>query len=190
MFRLNPPAAAQPHSMILAIDDATFSAMGGVRAYRSMLANALELLAPAPPKVVAIDMVLADKEDPQEDDRLRRAMQATQNLVLVAHLQNDRWENPLDEFRHAATALGHNRADELSRDGVTRQIPLEERTEQERHWALALETFRLARGQRILESPDDLQIGTEIIPAPHATGRSVRVLFSRIRCRKFRSWIW
>jgi signal transduction histidine kinase len=182
-FRLNPPVSTQPHSIILAIDDATFSAMGGVRAYRTMLARALELLEPVQPKVVAIDMVLADKEDaPEEDDRLRRAMQATRNLVLVAHLnQNGRWEDPLDEFRLSATALGHDRADELSRDGVTRHIPLEERTGRERHWALGLETFRLARGERILESPDDLQIGNEIVPAPRTSDsdRALRVLFSR-----------
>ncbi len=181
MFRLNPPAPAPTHSLILAIDDATFSAMGGVRAYRTMLARALELLAPVQPKVIAIDMVLADKEDALEDDRLRRAMQATKNLVLVAHLQNGRWEDPLNEFRQAATALGHDRADELSRDGVTRHIPLEERTDQERHWALGLETFRLVRGDRILESPDDLQIGSEVIPAPRTadSDRALRVLFSR-----------
>jgi signal transduction histidine kinase len=179
MFRLHPPAAIQPHSLILAIDDPTYAAMGGVRAYRTMLARALELLASAQAKVVAIDMVLADKEDPAEDDRLRRAMQATKNLVLVAHLQNGHWEDPLDPFRQAAIALGHDRADELSRDGVTRQIPLEERSERERHWALALETFRLARGQNILESPDDLQVGTEVIPASRASDRALRVLFTR-----------
>jgi signal transduction histidine kinase len=181
MFRLHPPPAAQPNCIILAIDDATYGAMGGVRAYRTMLAKALELLAPAQPKVVAIDMVLADKEDAPEDDRLLRAMQSTKNLVLVAHLQNGVWEDPLDKFRRAATALGHDRADERSRDGVTRQIPLEERTERERHWALALETFRLARGQRILESPGDLQVGNEVIPAPRTAdnNRSLRVLFSR-----------
>jgi signal transduction histidine kinase len=180
MFRLNPPVPAQPHSLILAIDDATFGALGGVRAYRSMLAEALERLAPAQPKVVAIDMVLTDHADKPEDDRLARAMRATKNLVLATHLpQNGRWENPLDEFRSAATALGHNRADELSRDGVTRLIPLEERTDMERHWALALETFRLARGERILESPDDLQIGNEVIPAPRKSNRALRVLFTR-----------
>ncbi|MGP0074023.1 MAG: CHASE2 domain-containing protein [Bryobacteraceae bacterium] len=181
MFRLHPPVLTQPHSLILAIDDATFSALGGVRAYRTMLARALELLAPVQPKVVAIDMVLADKADSPEDDRLRRAMQATRNLVLVAHLQiqNGHWEDPLDEFRRAATALGHDRADELSRDGVTRHIPLELRADRERHWALALETFRLARGAQILESPDDLQIGSEIIPAPLSSDRALRVLFTR-----------
>jgi len=181
MFRLNPPAAARPHCLILAIDDASFSAMGGVRAYRTMLAKALELLAPAQPKVVAIDMVLADKEDAPEDDRLLRAMQATKNLVLVAHLQGGRWEDPIEDFRRTATALGHDRADELSRDGVTRAIPLEERTEHERHWALAVEAFRLSQGQRILESPDDLQIGNEVIPARRTpdSDRALRVLFVR-----------
>lgn len=179
MFRAHPPALPHSHSAILAIDDATYHAMGGVRAYRTMLARALELLAPAQPKVVAIDMVLADKEDQPEDDRLSRAMRSAKNLVLVAHLQDGRWENPLDEFRRAAAALGHDRADELSRDGVTRQIPLELRAGRERHWALALETFRLARGQPILESPGDLQIGNEIIPAPRSTDRALRVLFTR-----------
>jgi signal transduction histidine kinase len=179
MFRLNPPPASQPHALILAIDDATYGAMGGVRAYRSMLARALDLLAPVQPKVVAIDMVLADRADKPEDDRLSRAMLATPNLVLATHLQGGRWENPIPDFRRAAAALGHNRADELSRDGVTRQIPLEERTAQERHWALALEAFRLARGGRIIESPDDLQIGSELIPAPRSSDRSLRVLFTR-----------
>jgi signal transduction histidine kinase len=187
MFRLHPPAAFSPHCLILAIDDATFGQMGGVGAYRTMLAKALELLAPAHPKVVAVDMLLADPGNPAEDARLLHAMQglgpmeATKKLVLATHLENGRWENPLDGFRHAATALGHDRADELSRDGVTRQIPLEERTERERHWALALETFRLARGQRILESPEDLQVGDEVIPAARTaeSGRALRVLYSR-----------
>ncbi len=183
MFRLHPPEATVPHSMILAIDDATFAAMGGVRAYRTMLAQALETLAPAGPKVVAIDMVLADRTDRADDDRLSRAMQGTKNLVLVSHLkngsQNVRWEDPIEEFRRSAAGLGHNQADEYSRDGVTRKIPLEERAAGERHWALALEAFRLAGGARILESPEDLQVGPEIIPAPRSTNRALRVMFTR-----------
>ncbi len=181
MFRLHPPqAGGAAHCLILGIDDATFSAMGGVRAYRSMLARALELLAPGQPKVVAVDMVLADPGDPAEDARLVHAMQSTKNLVLATHLENGRWENPLDGFRAAAAALGHDRADEHSRDGVTRQIPLEERAGRERHWALALETFRLARGQRILESPEDLQLGAEVIPAARTAenDRGLRVLYT------------
>ncbi len=181
MFRLFPPATTKPHSIILAIDDATFSALGGVREYRSMLAKALELLAPAHPKVVAIDVVLADKQDASEDDPLERAMQATNNLVLVAHLEGNRWEDPLDRFARWSKGIGHDTADENSRDGVTREIPLEERTAKIRHWALALEAFRLARGEKILESPEDLQIGNELIPAARTAhgNRPLRVLFTK-----------
>jgi signal transduction histidine kinase len=78
--------------------------------------------------------------------------------------------------------VGHDKADENSRDGVTRQIPLEERTAQERYWALALEAFRVARNQKvIIESPQDLQVGSEIIPAARTDqgNRPLRVLFSR-----------
>jgi signal transduction histidine kinase len=179
MYRANPPAVPHSHAAILAIDDATFHAMGGVRAYRTMLARALELLEPARPSVIAIDMILADKEDQPEDDRLSRALQSVKNLVLVAHLQSGQWELPLEQFRRASAALGHDRADEFSRDGVTREIPLELRAGRERHWALALETFRLARARPILESPNDLQIGNEVIPAPRSTDRALRVLFTR-----------
>lgn len=180
MFRLHPPAAAKPRCIILAIDDATFGAMGGVREYRTMLAKALDLIAPGHPQVVGIDMVLADQEVPSEDDPLERAMQATKNLVLVAHLADQRWENPLPRFARWAAAVGHDKADELSRDGVTRQIPLEQRTATERHWALALEAFRLSKGTRILESPEDIQIGNEVIPAARTKqgNRPLRVLYS------------
>ena len=180
MFRLNPPAAAPAHSMILAIDDATYGAMGGVRGYRAMLAKGLELLRTARPKAVAIDVILTDRED-EVDGNLERAMQGAPNLVLATHLENGRWENPLPRFLRYATALGHDQADELSRDGVTRQIPLEQISGGERYWSLALEAFRLAGNQRIVESPEDVQVGSLVIPAARnaAGDRPVRVLFTR-----------
>ncbi len=181
MFRLNPPKPAPAHSIILAIDDATYGAMGGVRAYRTMLARGLELLRSAGAKAIAIDVILADKEDEPEDARLERAIEGTPNLVLATHLENGRWENPLPRFLHQATALGHDQADELSPDGVTREIPLEQRSGGERHWSLALEAFRLAGNERMLESPEDVQVGNMVIPAArNAEGdRPVRVLFTR-----------
>jgi signal transduction histidine kinase len=181
MFRRFPPSAIEPHCIILAIDDATLGAMGSQREYRTILATGLQLLAAAQPKVVAIDMVLEDQAGASEDDPLERAMQATKNLVLVAHLAGERWEHPLPRFAKWAAAVGHDKADELSHDGVTRQIPLEQRTARERHWALALEAFRLARGQRILETPEDIQIGNLVIPAARtqSENRPLRVLYSK-----------
>jgi signal transduction histidine kinase len=181
MFRLDPPAATSSHCVILAIDDATFNSMGGVGGYRSMWAKAFDLVKHAKPKAVALDVVLSDPwKDPAEDQRLDRAMQGVNNLVLAAHWDNGRWEDPLAIFRQHAAAVGHDGADELSADGVTREIPLEERTAAERHWSLALEAFRLARGAPILESPSDLQVGDELIPAARTaeSDRGLRVLYA------------
>jgi len=187
MFRLDPPAGGSSHSVILAIDDATFNVMGGVGGYRTMWVKAFDLVKRANPKAVALDVVLSDPwKDPAEDQRLDRAMQDVSNLILAAHLDplqlgSGRWEDPLPLFRQHAAAVGHDGADELSSDGVTREIPLEERTAAERHWSLALEAFRLARGAQILESPSDLEVGDEVIPAPRAgsVGRPLRVLYTR-----------
>lgn len=179
MFRHFPPPLANPHCMILAIDDDTLGAMGTQSEYRTIVATGLELLAAGNPKVVGIDMVLADKAASTKDDRLERAMKGAKNLVLVAHMVNQRWQNPLPMFARWAAAVGHDTADQHSNDGVTRQIPLEQRTARERHWALALEAFRLAKGERILESPEDIQIGSEVIPAARAHDRLLRVLYSQ-----------
>ena len=182
MFRLHPPAGGPAHSVILAIDDETFNSMGGVGGYRKMWTSAFELVKLSHPKAVALDVVLADPwSDPAQDQRLEQAMRGIPNLVLAAHLANGRWEDPLPLFREHAAALGHDRADELSSDGVTREIPLEEHSGLERHWALALEAFRLARGgARILESPADIEIKDEVIPAPRTAtaNRPLRVLYT------------
>ena len=75
MFRLDPPAPAPSHAVILAIDDDTFTSMGGVGGYRSMWAQAFDLVKRANPKAVALDGVLSDPwKDPAEDQRLERAM--------------------------------------------------------------------------------------------------------------------
>ena len=182
MFRLHPPVLRPSHAVILAIDDDTFNSMGGVGGYRGMWAQAFDLVKLASPKAVALDVVLSDPwKDPAEDQRLDRAMQGVNNLVLAAHLDKGRWEDPLPIFRQHAAAVGHDGADELSSDGVTREIPLEERTAAERHWSLALEAFRLAEGARIIESPNDVQVGSEVVPAPRAgsVGRPLRVLYTR-----------
>jgi signal transduction histidine kinase len=182
MFRLHPPALGAPQSVVVGIDDATYNALGGDRSKRSMLATALESLAPAHPKAVAIDLLLADVQDSAEDHRLEQAMHATPNLVLVTDRGEGGWQNPLPGFRRYAAGVGHDKSDENSRDGVTRQIPLEERTERERYWALGLEAFRVAREQRVIvESPQDLQIGSETIPAARTDegNRPLRVLFTR-----------
>src|ERR1051325_4755856 len=70
-------------------------------------------------------------------------------VVLAAALEaggnseeSRRWLDPLPPFALAATAVGHVHADPDG-DGVSREVLLEKQGDNERHWALALECFRI-----------------------------------------------
>src|ERR1700730_2613083 len=61
MFQRMPPKAGPQQSIILAIDDATLRDLGGMGHIRGSLAAGLRKLAAAKPKVVAVDIILADR---------------------------------------------------------------------------------------------------------------------------------
>ncbi len=182
MFRLHRFAPWQPESAILAIDEGSLSQFGGVTGLRAMLAGALERLSTAQPKAVVVDLTLTDRGgDPREDDRLEAAMRGTRNLVLASEMlpSGESWQDPLPRFRQWAAAVGHVHAAPGEYDGVDRQIPLEKAAlNRQRRWALSLEAFRLARGVgRIVESPEDLQVGGRLIPARREDARAVFIRF-------------
>lgn len=179
MFRLYQPAPWRTESALLAIDERTLSSCGGIHGIRKPLAAALRLVAAARPKAVAVDVILADKGDPQADAALVAAFHATPNLVLSSELLDDGFEYPLQEFREQAAALGHVHALPDKNDAITRAIPLEKHYGRDRLWALSLEAFRLSRGvDRATESPADVTIGDTVIPIPASgDGRLMRVRF-------------
>jgi signal transduction histidine kinase len=168
LFGLYPQPNRTPQSAVLAIDEETFrNTPGGTRRIRTVLAEALELIAPVAPRAVGIDVILADEGDRAEDVRLAHAMCSTHNLVLPCDLAGSRWEDSIPMFRSCAAAVGHIHADRNKYDNVSRLIPLEQTAPGDRRWALALEAFRLARGgQPVTESPDDIEVGGVVIPAP------------------------
>ena len=179
LLRQNPPAPIATQAVIAAIDDATLTSMGGPRRMRSILSEALERIAAAQPQVVALDVILHDPGDPHEDARLSRAIAANRNIILPTNLDGGRWEDPEPAFIPQGALLGHIKADETSRDGVTRAIPLEKSAGRKRRWAMALEAFRIAKGAKfILESPNDIQVGDEVIPARYAQDRLLRIFYS------------
>lgn len=147
MYRAYRPPAIQPESVVLAIDELTLVQCGGIRGIRRPIAEALRILAPAKPKVVAIDVILADKGDEVGDAALSAALHATPNLVLSTELiDGDRiWEDPRPEFMGKAK-LGHVSAVPDKEDMVTRKILLYQHSAREQRGALALEAFLLSRG--------------------------------------------
>ena len=167
LFRQYPQRFSPSQSVILDIDEATLSAVGGMRHIRGPLAKALTLVAAARPKAVAVDVILTDRGDPTEDSELADALCRTPNLVLSSLLMDNpvRWEDPKPEFARCAAKIGHVHAEPDENDSITRSIPLIKRAGRDQRWAIALAAFSLSRGVAIpLQTPTDVQIGGVIIP--------------------------
>ncbi|HEV2445536.1 MAG TPA: ATP-binding protein, partial [Candidatus Sulfopaludibacter sp.] len=177
-------------SVVLAIDEAALQQFGGMAGMRKPLADALRIVSNARPKAVAIDVILADRiADTAASDALARALCGVPNLVLDAELVENRWEMPLAEFLTCHPALGHVSAAPDGNDSITRAIPLQKVAGVTRLWALSLEAFARSRGVRdIVESPTDLQVGSNLVPIPltqkpwwtssgHDTGRFLRIRY-------------
>jgi signal transduction histidine kinase len=179
VFRLHEPKHWQTSSAILAIDEASLAAFGGVRGVRQALAQGLTKLAPAHPRVVAVDVILADATDEASDSALEVAFRQTQRLVLSCDLLPDgtEWDDPAPRFRRYAAAVGHVHADLDKFDGISRELPLERATATDRRWALAIEAFRVSREGSILETPNDLEVAGVTIPASFSSGRDLRIRY-------------
>lgn len=181
LVRWLPDTPATPSiSTLIAIDEETLGRHGGMRALRPIVAEILEQLAKSPPKVVAIDLTLADKGDAVEDARLAEAMSALPGVVLAAEIRSTgrEWELPSPAFATAVSATGHVHAAPDPMDSVCRSIPLEKAVDRQRYWALSLEAYRLWRSEPyVLETPESLVVGSVEIPSSREDGRLLRIRF-------------
>ena len=178
LFRLEPPAAWQPSSIVLALDERTLSEYGGLIGMRAAVANGLSKIAAAGPAAVAVDMILA--EPGAADAALEHAFSDTKNLVLACDMKPDGsgWEEPIERFRKHAVAVGHVHADLDKYDAVSRSLPLEKAAGRDRRWALSLEAFRVLRAADVVETPDELVIGNVRIPSRIEDGRVIRIRYA------------
>lgn len=175
-FRLHQPAPHQVGSAILGIDEATLREFGGVGGIRRALARGLTAVASAKPKVIAVDVILA--EPSRDDDLLEAAFRKTPGLVLSSDLLNSgEWDDPIPRFRKLARGIGQVHAELDRYDAVSRKLPLEKIAGHERRWALALEAFRVERNGRITESPDFLDVANVRIPARRNEGRLMAIRY-------------
>ena len=178
IFLLYQPPSWQTESIVLAIDEPSLSAYGGLPGLRLALAEGLQRIAPAAPRAVAVDVIPADNTaDEPAAAALEGAFRATHNLVLPCDLTaRSGWDDPLPRFRRWAAAVGHVHLD-LDPDGVGRTLALEKAAGHDRRWALSLEAFRVSRGATILETPRELEVGNLRIPAAIGAGRNMRIRF-------------
>lgn len=177
MFRLLRPPSPAPQTAVLAIDEETLQTGGGVRRMRTILAAALERLRAAGPRAVAVDLLLADRGEEAEDQRLEDALRSSARAVLACDLlpQGGAWEDPLPRFRRAALGTGHVHAEP---DPVSREVLLHKVAGRDRRWALALETYRAAHGVPLIEeTPHELRAGPLTIPASNRQDRALLIRY-------------
>ncbi len=164
IFVLYQPTQAPPESIILAADDDSLQAFGGLLGMRKAFARGLQQIRAVRPRAVALDVTLSDVG--LDDDELEASFQATPRLILpCVLLEGGRWSDPIPRFRQWAAALGQVHTLPNKLDAVVREINLEKATPRDRRWALALEAYRVSRHTEIIESPDSLLVGDVTIPS-------------------------
>ena len=175
------PGGAAGNIVLVAIDDRTAARYGPLPLPRPLLAESLRRIAVLEPKVLAIDLLLA--EPTPHDGELARALQLFPGVVLSSALESDpgaagRWIMPLPALRGPGAAVGHVHASPDA-DGVVRSILLSKVAEKRRYWALGLETARLALGAgRSVESKEFLQLGPVRLPAPERDQRRLIINYA------------
>lgn len=182
LFRLEQPAPWEPGSIILAIDEATMAKYGGNNGIRGALAAGLRHISAVRPASVAVDVILGDATTEAADAGLEAAFAATPKLVLACYLLRDgTWSDPIPRFGKQAAAVGHVHANFDKFDSVYRDAPLMKVSGHTRRWALPLEAFRVALGVQIVESPEDLLVGTVRVPSSlhdeFSDGRTLRIRY-------------
>jgi signal transduction histidine kinase len=178
MFRLHPTPPHKLRSALLVFDDRSLSQNGGMRGLRNALADGLERLGTVNPRVVAIDITLAEADEETADERLQAALRKLSNVVLPCDLITGGWQEPYERFRKTAAAVGHVHADPDPLDSVTRHIPLQKAFDRQRRWAMSFEAFRLSLGGgAVIESPSELQVGERTIPVNRDPSHPLRIRF-------------
>lgn len=180
LLRLSPPppGSVSDNLVLLAIDDQTVSRYGPLPLRRAVVAEALNRIASAKPKVLAVDVLLSEKTRETDDAGLADALRRFPRVVLATALeatqdsQYPRWLTPLPAFQRYAFALGHVHF-EPDRDGLARTLLLTKANADDRYWSLGFETFRAALGTRELptEYPKELRVGSRFVPAADSNGR-------------------
>ncbi|MDP2999079.1 MAG: CHASE2 domain-containing protein [Bryobacterales bacterium] len=177
---LASPTIAQV--VLAAIDDRTAARYGPLPLDRGRLAEGLEILAQAHPRVLVLDLLIAEPGDPQSDERLVRAVRQFPKVVLGAALESDteerpRWILPLPHLV-AGHSVAHVHA-APDADGDVRSVLLLKEGAGRRFWALGLEAVRLAlSSDRPLEASGSVVLGAIHIPAPERDSRWMAIHYA------------
>ena len=163
LMRARGPLPPPADIIIVAIDEPSLARLGRFPWPRDKIARAIEIIASAQPKVIALDVLYSEPTIDAQDTALAEAMARARNTVVAAQLveaigakgaHQAQWLRPLPAFEQAAAAVGHINVS-TEADGAARELPLR-KADNEGHalWSLAVETVRVADGGNAREPLD------------------------------------
>jgi signal transduction histidine kinase/CHASE2 domain-containing sensor protein len=168
---------------IVAIDEASIARFGRFPWTRTLAARAIDNLAAAQPRAIAVDILYIDPTTPADDAALARSIGQAGNVVVAAQLADSPaggspvWLLPLPGIQQAAAATGHVNVSTES-EGIGRQVLVREANDAgETFRAMAVEAVRVGDRvpeEAVIDTPGQLLVGKRAIPVE--TGfRSVAV---------------
>jgi signal transduction histidine kinase/CHASE2 domain-containing sensor protein len=174
LMRTRGPLPVPDDIAIVAIDEASMARFGRFPWSRQVIARALDTLAAARPKAIALDVLMTDPSTQEDDDNLARSIGRAGNVVVAAQLTDSevhggpsRWLPPLPSFESAAAAVGHVNA-QTELDGIVRQIAVRLADDGGHTYrAMAVETVRVADRTPelgVMDEQNALLLGARTIP--------------------------
>jgi PAS domain S-box-containing protein len=171
LVRAREPLPEPDDIAIVAIDELSIARFGESR---QVIARAIDAVAAARPKVVAVDVLFADPTTAEDDRALARSIGRAGNVVVAAQLTESpvrggpsSWLLPLPGIGRAAAAVGHVDI-ETELDGVARQISVRAADDAGRAFlAMAVEAVRIGDGtpeHGVTVTPRALLLGSHRIP--------------------------
>ncbi len=153
MIRARGPLSAPDDIAIVAIDEPSINRFGRFPWSRTLSARAIDAIAAAQPKAIAMDVLYTDPTLEADDRTLARSIQEAGNVVVAAQLVAPpstggptSWLLPLPAIEHAAAAVGHVNVSTES-DGIARQILIVSADDQgQALCAMAVEIIRIGDG--------------------------------------------
>jgi signal transduction histidine kinase/CHASE2 domain-containing sensor protein len=174
MIQARGPLPAPDDIVIVAIDEPSIAQFGRFPWPRALSARAIDAIAAAQPKAIAVDVLYPDPTSEADDGALARSIQQAGNVVVAAQLVAPpttdgpaSWLLPLPALTRAAAAVGDVNVSTES-DGIARQILIQAADDQGRALrAMAVEVLRVGDGipeQSLTETSRSFLIGSRVIP--------------------------
>lgn len=172
LVRARGPVAPPEEVVLIAIDEASIQRYGRFPWPRSLMAKALDQVAAARPRAIALNVLYTDPTTETEDVALAEAIKRAGNVVVAAQLvetpsQGAQWLRPLTAIESAAAGIGHGNV-LTDFDGVARSLTLREADDEgTAYWAMTLEIVRVGeqlRREEVRDVPEAIRIGSRTIP--------------------------